>query len=128
MDRPMDRLNVISSGPLGVFDFSGKLNHNLRPIDNEATTKTLTSAPSTPILIKKPFKHVSSSAPSFSLKKQILLQNAHLYEKGNANLVHSIIGSNQPLVTSNDTSSEMANCKKNTVNFDLKGQNFHHFE
>ncbi len=91
---------------MGHFDFSGRLNHNL-PAENFSSSfsspapTTSLKAQSTPLLTKKSFKHVSAAAPTFSLQKQILLNNAHVYEKASANLVHSIIGSRQPVDTSN---------------------------
>ena len=103
----LEENNLVSNGPLGRFDFSGKLNHSLNPKETTSPLVMSSTAPSTsasaahssqstPILIKKSFKHVLASAPTFSLQKQILLHNAHVYEKGNSNLIHSIIGSKQP--------------------------------
>ena len=103
----------MSNGPLGHFDFSGQLNHNLKHSENSSSSFFSSSTPSTtsnaqltPILKKKIFKHVSAAAPTFSLQKQILLNNAHVYEKGNTNLIHSIIGSKQPLGTNLNAGQE----------------------
>ena len=105
---------------MGHFDFSNKLNHNLKPKEDISPLAMSSSAPatsaaknhqSTPFLKKQSFKHVSASAPSFSLQKQILLHNAHVYEKGNSNLVHSIIGSKQPQNTFNTNNNIHENGK-----------------
>ena len=107
-----------SNGPLGLFDFSGRLNHNLKPKDTISSLVMSSSAPSTsapqnsqstPILKNQSFKHVSASAPCFSLQKQIQLHNARVYEKGNSNLVHSIIGSKQTQNTFNPNNNSHEN-------------------
>ena len=85
---------------MGHFDFSEKFNHKLKPTETSSpltmpSSAVAKNAQSSPIHKNKSLEHVSTSAPTFSLQKQIFLHNVHIYEIGNSNLVHSSKGSKQ---------------------------------